>query len=341
MVSSTTERIAGAGLAGLTAAVILAEAGRSVEVHEAKLWVSPSSGPHTEGIRNYRAQDALEELRSAGFDVAPFATVTRTVRCSPRHRNVLTGPAHYLFLRGRDPDTVDQMLYGRALAAGVAFRFGTPLPPGEADIVATGPPKDRTSILGAGYRFSAEGSPLTPDTAYALFDNEVAPAGYLAITPGARAHSIYSVSWSEFEYGRLLGRMERALDIPWVKELVGSSRRVDKIHGRAWFAEDPIGTAQRGGSLYVGEAGGFQDAVAGFGFRYAALTGALAARSILEGSDYRELLRAAFGREFQESYAFRATFTAATNDDYDRMVAALGPEMTLAEYVKGRGPRGF
>lgn len=321
--------------------MILAEAGRAVEVYEAKARLRPSSGPHTEGIRNYRSRDALEELRSAGFDVTPFATVSRTVRCSPHHRNVLTGPAHHLFLRGHDPDTVDQILYHRALAAGASFRFGTPLDPGEADIVATGPPKDRMSILGAGFTFSAEGSPLTPDTAYALFDNEIAPAGYLAITPGAQAHSIYSVSWSESDYGRLLARMEGSLEIPWVKELVGSSHRVDKIHGRAWFLEDPIATAERGGARHVGEAGGFQDAVAGFGFRYAALTGALAARSVLEGSDYRELLRSAFGREFQESYAFRKTFNAATNDDYDRMVASLGPEISLAEYVKGRGPRGF
>ncbi len=334
-------RIAGAGLAGMTAALVLARAGRMVEVFDPKIRLLPSSGPHSEGIRNYRKVDALGELRSVGFDLAPFSTVQRTVRVSPHARMELVGPAHYLFQRGREPGTVDQVLYRAAQEAGAAFRFGTSLEPGEADIVATGPPKDDTQILGAGYTFSAAGSPLRRDVACALFDNEVAPAGYLAITPGTDYHSIYSVSWSEFDYDRLLARVNRALGVPWVKEILGTSTWVGKIHGRAHVVRDPIGHAERGGALYVGEAGGFQDAVAGFGFRYAVMTGALAARSILQGADYRSLLRDAFGQEFIESWAFRETLNQATNDDYDRMFQALGPEIALEAYVAQRGSRGF
>ncbi len=334
-------RIAGAGLAGMTAALVLARAGRAVEVFDPKKELLPSSGPHSEGIRNYRTLDALAELRSVGFDLAPFATVRRTVRASPRARTALLGPAHYLFARGREPDTVDQTLFRLATEAGARFRYGVPLALGEADIVASGPPKDETQILGAGYTFSAAGSPLRTDVACALFDNAVAPAGYLAITPGLRYHSIYSVSWSEFDYGRLLEDVHKAFEIPWVKEILGTSAFVGKIHGRAHVVRDPIASAERGGSLYVGEAGGFQDAVAGFGFRYAALTGGLAARSLLEGVDYRELLRATFGTEFTESWTYREKLNHASNDDYDRMFAALGPEITLEAYVAQRGSRGF
>ena len=334
-------RIAGAGLAGMMAACVLARAGRTVEVFETKKELLPSSGPHSEGIRNYRTVDALGELRSVGFDLEPFSTVRRTVRASPHARTELLGPAHYLFARGREPDTVDQTLFRRATEAGARFRFGAPLDLGEADIVATGPPRDQTEILGAGYTFSAAGSPLSPEAAFALFDNEVAPAGYMAITPGTAYHSIYSVSWSEFDYGRLLERVHRAFEIPWIHEILGTSTFVGKIHGRAHVVRDPIAHAERGGSLYVGEAGGFQDAVAGFGFRYAAMTGALAARSILQGADYRELLRAAFGNEFVESWAFREKFNHATNEDYDRMFQALGPQITLEAYVAQRGSRGF
>lgn len=334
-------RIAGAGLAGMTAALVLARAGRAVEVFDSKKELLPSSGPHSEGIRNYRATDALVELRSVGFDLEPFATVQRTVRASPHARTELMGPAHYLFARGREPDTVDQVLYARAAAAGARFHFGSPLGPGEADIVATGPPKDQTQILGAGYTFSAAGSPLSRDAAYALFDNAVAPAGYLAITPGVTYHSIYSVSWSEFDYGRLLADVHKAFEVPWIREILGTSTFVGKIHGRAHVLPDPIASAERGGALYVGEAGGFQDAVAGFGFRYAALTGGLAAQAVLQGEDYRGLLRDVFGREFEESWAFRERLNRASNDDYDSMFAALGPRITLEAYVAQRGARGF
>lgn len=41
----------------------------------------------------------------------------------------------------------------------------------------------------------------------------------------------------------------------------------------------------------VGEQAGFQDALAGFGMRYALRSGILAARSLLEGTDYTRLWR--------------------------------------------------
>ncbi len=334
-------RIAGAGLAGLTAGLVLASAGRSVEIYERKSRLLPSSGPHTEGIRNYRATDVLLELRSCGFDVPPFATVERTIRFSPHHRNVLRGPAHYLFARGTEPDTVDQIVYERAKSAGVRFRFGKVLDPSQADITATGPPQEGHKVLGAGYTFSTEGSRIDPRTAYGLFDNEIAPAGYLVITPGIHFHSIYSVSWTEMDFDRLLVRTECAFDLPWIREILGTSRWVGKIHGRAFYLRDPISNAIRDGSLLVGEAGGFQDAVAGFGFRYAAMTAGLAARAILSGQDYRILLRSAFEKEFEDAYAFRERLNHATNENYDSMIQALGPEISLEDYARRREARGF
>lgn len=142
-----TIRIAGAGLSGLVAAVRLAEAGYPVEVFEKKRRLLPSSGPHTEGIRNYRPIDAINELRSFGFDIPPFSVVTRTYRYSSRYRNLLTGQAHYLFVRGREESTVDQRLYRKAKKAGVQFHFSHEVDASDADIVATGPPKDRFSVL--------------------------------------------------------------------------------------------------------------------------------------------------------------------------------------------------
>src|SRR6266571_5817323 len=334
-------RVAGAGLAGLTAANVLATAGREVLVYERKSRLLPSSGPHTEGIRNYRPVDALDELRSHGFDLKPFATVQRTIRRSPQFSNVLRGPAHYLFSRGREEHTVDQVLYHRAKAAGVQFCFAQEIEPTDADIVATGPPQDRFNVLGAGYTFTAKGSTLQRDAAYALFDNEVAPSGYLTVTPGIELHSIYSVSWKDLNFDSLISRTESAFEIPWIKELLGESRRVSKIHGRAYFVSDPIATAEQEGTLLAGEAGGFQDAVAGFGFRYAVITGSLAARAVLDGKDYRDLLKRVFADEFHRANAFRTRLNQATNEDYDRMVAELGPEITLEEYTRKRVPRGF
>jgi len=331
-----TIRIGGAGLAGLVAAVTATRAGEDVEVYDVKRHLLPSTGPHTEALRNYPSGDALEELQSFGFKVRPFAEVSRAIRRSEHHENVLRGKSYYLFMRGREEYTVDQQLYREAVGLGVQFHFETKAPP-EVDILATGPPRNGSNMLAAGFTFTSGGSNLDPHTVIALLDNRVAPGGYLAITPGVEYHSIYSGSWTELDYGRVLELAKKAFEIPWVREILGKSRWVDKIHGTAYYARDPIATAIRGRSLLVGEAGGFQDAVAAYGFRYAVITGALAAQAVVEGLDYPTLLRNRFKDEFESAFAYRQKLDKASNRDFDELVRALGPELTIDEYRNLRG----
>jgi len=331
-----TVRIAGAGLAGLVAATTAARAGESVEVFEAKRDLLPSTGAHTEALRNYEAMDAVEELRAYGFRLRPFAEVQTAIRKSAHYENVLHGKSYYLFMRGRQPYTVDQQLFNEATDLGVEFHFGTRAP-SRVDIVATGPPRGTFNMLAAGFTFSANGSNLDPNTVVALLDNTVAPGGYLAITPGLEYHSIYSGSWTDLEYERVLATAKRGFELPWVREILGSSRWVGKIHGTAYYSPDPIATSVRDGARYVGEAGGFQDAVAAYGFRYAVITGALSAQSVVEGTDYTSLLWKAFGGEFTGAYQYRKKLDHATNEDFDNLVKALGPELTLEEYRQLRG----
>lgn len=324
-------RIAGAGLAGLVAAVTAARKGEAVHVFERKKHLFPSTGPHTEALRNYGPHDALEELRSYGFTIRPFGEVRRAVRKSANYENVLLGKSYYLFMRGRESYSVEQQLYHEALDLGVEVHLGMSAPE-KVDIVATGPPEGKFNMMAAGYTFAADGSNLDRDMVIALLDNTVAPGGYLAITPGIEYHSIYSGSWTDLNYERVLSLAERAFQRPWIRAILGDCRWVDKIYGRAFYSPDPIAAAVREDARYVGEAGGFQDAVAAYGFRYAIITGALAARSVLEGVDYRSLLRKVFKAEFQRAYSYRKKLDEATNDDFDDLVKALGPQITLEEY---------
>jgi flavin-dependent dehydrogenase len=330
-----TVRVAGAGLAGLAAAIEAARAGETVDVFEVKAGLLPSTGPHTEAIRNYGPQDALEELASYGFRIRPFAEVSKAIRRSERHENILRGKSCYLFMRGREEYCVDQILCNEALDLGVQFHFGTPAP-AEVEIVATGPPKGKANMLAAGFTFTAEGANLDRDTVIALLDNTVAPGGYLAITPGIEYHSIYSGSWTDLDFDRVLGMARRAFERDWIREILGTSRWAAKIHGRAYYDRDPIARAVRNGARHAGEAGGFQDAVAAYGFRYAVITGALAARSVVDGLDYQGLLRDVFGAEFETAHRYRQTLDQATNRDFDDVVEALGPEITLERYLQLR-----
>ena len=332
--------VAGAGLAGLFAALRLAEAGCDVEVVEVKNRIVPSSGPHSEAVRDYLGTEALSELRRHGFDLEPFGTIETTIRKSARFENVLRGRSYHLFARGSERQSVDQELYRRCLDAGVNFTFGSRWDPGKpVDVAATGPPAGRFNILGAGFTFSSEGSDLDEHTAFALLDNDVAPGGYLVVTPGIEYHSIYSVSWGELDYDRLLRMTEAGASRLWVQDILGSSRRLGRIYGKAFFTPDPIAQAEVRGVRYVGEAGGFQDAIAGFGFRYAVLSASLAARSILDGTSYQDLLREVFREEFATAYAIRQKLNRFTNEDFDRLVNSMGPSMTVDEYRHHRAAR--
>lgn len=340
VVENTTIRIAGAGISGLAAAVLLAEGGESVEVLEKGSTIGSPAGPHTEGLRNYGMVDSLEELRTHGIDVQPFCTAHTTIRKSKRFTNVLRGPAYYLVARGDREYCLDRQLYDRALRGGVRFRFGVTANLSEVDIVASGRPEGKLSVYSVGYTFTREGSSMDSGSLYALLDNDIAPGGYFAMAPGPVENSLYTVAWTDLEPSSLLRRVEAAERLPWVRELLGTSRRVNAIEGGCYYAADPISEAcGPSGVLRVGEAAGFQDPIAGYGVRSALLTGALAARSLLVGSDYGDLLRKTFGTEFQEAYAFRRQLEGATNEAFDRLVASMGPELTLEEYRRHRASR--
>ncbi len=333
-------RIAGAGLSGLFAALRLAQAGLQVEVLELKNRIAPSSGSHSEAVRNYMDSDALQELSRHGFDLKPFGTIETTVRKSAGFESVLRGRAYYLFLRGQHAHTVDQDLYQRCVEAGVSFTFRARRDPNtQVDIEATGPPTKSWNIFGAGFTFSTEGSSLDEHTAYALLDNDVAPGGYFVITPGIEYHSLYSVSWRESNHDRLLEMAVAGSRRSWVREILGSSRRLGRISGKAYWSSNPVAAAEGNDILRIGEAGGFQDAIAGFGFRYAILTAALAVQSILGGVGYSDLLRRTFKNEFEIAHAVRRKLDQFTNDDFDRLVQSMGASMTIEEYRRSRAAR--
>jgi hypothetical protein len=64
-------------------------------------------------------------------------------------------------------------------------------------------------------------------------------------------------------------------------------------------------SSRGGSSLYVGEAGGFQDYLFGLGIRYGLVSGHLAARAVVEGVDYDRLWADRFGAAMRSSVASR------------------------------------
>ena len=273
--------ILGAGPAGLAAAVTLAAGGRAVEVHERRPDCGARFGGDLQGLENFSGEeDALDELARLGlggdFHAAPFV---RGMQTDGRRVDTFAfaRPIFYLVRRGGEADTIDQALKRRAIGAGVRLHFGSTLAAGAADIVATGPRGRRAYAVCRGFAFRTD----APDVAVVLLDDRAGYKGYsyLLVTDG---HGCLCTS-AFAEFGRVRANLAAAR-----ATLLGRwPMRVE--------AERPVGGAvhfsgrprwRDGDALVVGEAAGLQDFLWAFGLRAALRSGALAARALLEGSDY-------------------------------------------------------
>ncbi len=301
--------------------------------------VGSSAGPHTEGVRNYLERDGLEDLARFGVHVEPFSVAKRVIRRSPHFTSTIRGVSFYLVARGGGPGTLERQLLQQALDAGAEVRYKRSMSPRDVDVWAAGAPRETMNMVAAGYRFSREGSNLPDDEIHSLFDTTIAPGGYFCVLPGPVWHSVYSCAWGNMGYASLLRRVDRALRLGWVRDLLGHATRVGRIFGKGHFAEDPYGGLSPGKPLVVGEAGGFQDAVGGFGIRYAVASGALAARALLGGQDYVTAVKAEFGDDFAAAMRGRAWLDKATNDDFDTFLEKLGPEGKVPDYATWRKVR--
>lgn len=274
-------RILGAGPSGLAAAITLARAGRAVEVYERRSDCGMRFGGDLQGLENWSHDtDTLDEFRSCGIDIdfhcAPFDVGTQSN--GVRHdRLTFPRPAFFVVKRGRAHDTLDQSLKRQALAAGVTINFSSTLPYANIDIDATGPLGRSPFAVDTGIVFDTD----APDQAVALLNDRAGLKGYsyLLVTQGYGC--CCSMAFDDFpsvhqgfaEAKRLL--VERTGINVWNPRRVGGlghfAPRADWMHG-------PV--------RRVGEAAGLQDFLWGFGIRMAVRSGVLAARSVLEATDY-------------------------------------------------------
>jgi flavin-dependent dehydrogenase len=310
-------RIAGAGPAGLTAAIVLARHGRPVELFERHAQVGVRLTGSVHGVENWTSsRDFLDELRAmqlaTSFDCHPCRELVITD--GRRSRTVSSvEPLFYFVLRGDLPGALERGLLQLARVAGFVVRLGQAAPP-EVDLVATGGHSDHSFCVEAGFRFRTR----APDLAVALVHPEAAPGGYAYLLIRAGVGSLCTVLFHHRrdarralqDAHRLIARVA-SFDVSDPQPTGGyGSLRLPAVFGEA--------RAKR-----IGEAAGLQDALWGFGIRKAMASGHLAAQAVLAGLTWNAAAAARFEPGMRASVVNRLLWELAAWRGFSLFVSRL------------------
>ncbi len=323
--------IVGAGPSGLAAALTIARRGGHAIVYERHTDVGKRFHGDFQGLENWTTKgDVLEEMASIGIEPTFEHTAFREmVLYDPTGREHVfrsERPIWYLIRRGSEPGTLDQAMKAQALDAGVDIRFKTlkeHMPDG--GIVAHGPHK--VDAIAVGYVFE---SPLA-DGAYAAVSEELAPKGYsYLLICGGRA-TIASCMFADFHNEKAY--LQRTVD--FFREKIGIELVNERRFG-GFGNLRPMGRVRKGAMLYVGEGAGFQDALFGFGLRYAMLSGNLAARALLDGrpADYDGLLSDRLGGLMKASVVNRYLYDKLGNRGYVRLANRIDRKSDVRKWLR-------
>jgi flavin-dependent dehydrogenase len=276
--------IVGAGPAGLACAIALAAAGRTVVLREWHRQVGTRFHGDFQGLENWSDErDVLDELRAAGIEIsfehyAVFHGTAFDASCNRYHVRS-ERPLYYLVRRGRDDGTLDSALLNQAIAAGVEVRQADRVEAITGPAVLAAGPR-RADAIAVGYLFDTE----MPEGDWVAFDDRLAPLGYAYLLVHCGRGTVASCMFTGFK--RQAEHLEKT--VAFFREHAGLEMRNPRPFGG--FANFRLPrTAIQGGHPVIGEQAGFQDALAGFGMRYALRSGLLAARSIIEGTNYTSL----------------------------------------------------
>lgn len=310
--------IMGAGLSGLAAATILAKAGREVHVHD----IRADSGARFDGdfqaLENWSMSvDFFDQLNEWGFDLSSFKATEFSSVDIIHPDDVISQAetptvAYRIVERGTSSHTIDQGFKQQALDAGAQIHYKSRVKEEDCTIIACGP--KGTSAVANGEIFNTD----HPNHIGFQLNDKLAPGSYsyLIIIDGVGL--ICTCLW------RKQKKSDRFLNetIAWYDaHYPGLNRKpIKRVGGKGDFTINRH--YKQNGRYYVGESGGLQDFMWGFGMRMAVWSGVLAARDILGEGDYEADVRRQLMPYVRTSVANRWLMNRVGDRTFKRMCNA-------------------
>lgn len=311
-------KILGAGISGLSAAINLSKANYEVDIFEKNPDCGMRFHGDLQGLENWSSkEDVLDTLKKMHIDLnfrtTPFRKVTFS-NCDKAEDFTFDRPLFYLVKRGNFRDSFDQGLKEQATEAGAKIHFNQTIPEGEADIVATGPRFKNISVADKGIKFKTD----LPNLAVGVVNKNAAYKGYsyLLIADGDAC-----ICSCVFDDTRKLNDCFDFTKKYFIDKYKLKIKEPENVGGVGYFSINNI--YREGKILFVGEAAGIQDFLAGFGMRTAVTSGYLAAKSIIENLDYDKLANQEFSKYLKAGIVNRFTWEHAEVDNYNSVLEKL------------------
>lgn len=318
MGTSDVVEIIGAGPSGLAAAITLANAGRKVIVHESRNEVGSRFHGDFQGLENWSHEtDVLEFLKNNGistnFNHMPCFRGQAYDAFGNDYLINSRAPLFYMIERGPGEKTLDTSLLKQAVDLGVELRFGSKAKTIKGKgILACGPKVG--DAIATGYHFQTN----SPEGFWVICDDNLAPKGYSYLLIMDGRGTVKSCMFSDFKNWRTYVKNT----IEAFKKYTGFNMIDEQAHGGMGNFAYPH-TAYTGNHPMVGEHAGFQDALFGFGMRYAISSGILAANSIVNGTDFDREWRETLGQSIKASIVNRVIYDRMGNKGYQRLFQRL------------------
>lgn len=304
--------VVGAGPAGLVAAINLAKAGFAVTLHEAAPGVGHRFHGDFQGIENWTTEgDVREFITSINVKINfRFEPYRGGIFFSPslHRREIRTKEAlFYLVERGGNEGCLDLGLLRQAEEAGVKVVLNARSWKAEqGGVIAVGP--RAADMIAKGIVFKTD----VEDEAYAIVDDRIAPKGYAYLLVNRRRATLATVICRDFRNEKTY--FQRTLET--FRKLVPlEMKNIREFGGYGNFFLRP--SAIEGKKIYLGESAGFQDALFGFGMRYAMTSGYLAAQSIIHGTNYDDLWKVKILALLRTSLSNRMIYELLGNSGYE------------------------
>jgi flavin-dependent dehydrogenase len=285
-------KIAGAGIAGLSAAITLKQLRKDIDIsiRDNANSIREKIPRGVNALRNYSGEtDIQKQYHDLGFRLDPLHPIMRQIFLLSENKffevESEDKPIFYSTTRGTK-SSIDNMLLRQATKLEINIQWNSTYKRKKTDIFATG--AKYTHCIGYGQHFI---DIEETNTIFVLQNSKFCPYGYMCVIPYSKNEAtIILGNFNPNNRSKLKQDYKRALQkIPQFQEYIQGATIKHELHGIGNFGL-PSSTVN-GTTLFVGERAGLLEAFRGFGIHNAILSGYAAGFSLANGSNYNNLWR--------------------------------------------------